>query len=255
MSLQLFGRQAMSVAMLVEGERVLDIGCGWGDTSFEMARSVGLNGYVQGNDISGLILKKARRRIGIEQHTNINFECADAESHHFNSKVFDVVYSRFGVMFFKDPVAAFKNIRKVLMPDGRMIFICWQSIKSNQWVSLPLEITEKYVYVPQPDDPEAPGGFSFGDVNRVQYILDEAGFADIQIKPFITKFNLGHDLDIAISFLFHIGPASSVTGDPGIESATKKDISDDLRNSLLLYKTLQGVELDAATWIVTATKG
>jgi len=252
-SLTPFGQQAISTAMFTKNERILDVGCGWGDTSFEIAQNVGSNGYVRGIDISELILRQARSQTASFRLNNISFECVDAESHNFEAIEYDVIFSRFGIMFFNDPVAAFKNIRTALKKNGRIVFICWQSVNANQWVNLPIEITEKYTALTQQIDPEAPGGFAFGNSNRVLQILKDAGFVDVKVEPFKTKFNVGKNLDEAIEFLSHLGPASSVLDDPKINDEIKSNIIKELRNTLALYQTSQGVELDAATWIFTAT--
>jgi ubiquinone/menaquinone biosynthesis C-methylase UbiE len=254
-SLTGFGEQAISSAKIARDERVLDVGCGWADTSFELAQRVGPNGYVRGIDISKLILKQARNRIDSFGLDNIQFDCVDAESHRFDSMKFDVIFSRFGVMFFNDPVAAFRNLIGALKPGGRIVFICWQSVKDNQWVNLPQEIVAKHVAGLEPVNPEAPGGFAFGDANRVLSILQEAGFVDIRVKPYDTKFNVGENLDEAITFLSHLGPASAVIEAPDLDSVIKNHIIADLRNELVLNQSSNGIELDSATWIFTAANG
>lgn len=246
------GIKAIKAAALESGEYVLDIGCGWGNTSFEIAPHVGPFGGIKGIDISEIILKQTPTRAKLAIRLNIDFECADVQSYSFKSKSFDVVFSRFGVMFFNEPVDAFKNIRKALKPSGRMSFVCWQSIEVNEWVRLPLDIAEKYVpLIPRPN-PEEPGGFSFGDPNRVKSILKKAGFVDIEITPFNTTFNVGKTVNDAVTFLSQIGPASSVLDDPDVDDIDKNLITTNLHDKLAIYKTKDGIELGAATWIVTA---
>lgn len=247
-----FGQEAITAAMLESGEHVLDIGCGWGNTSFEIAPHVGPFGRVKGIDISEVILEQTPSRDRLATRFNIDFERADAQSYSFEPKSFDVVYSRFGVMFFHEPVEAFKNIRKALKPTGRMSFICWQPIEVNEWVSFPLDIAEKYVpLLPRPD-PDEPGGFSFGDPNRVEDILKKAGFVDIEITPFNITFNVGKNINEAVTFLSQIGPTSSAFDNPEVDEIIKDLISTELHDKLVIFETKDGVELSAATWIVTA---
>lgn len=247
-----FGQQAMEAAEIVTGERVLDIGCGCGDTSFEIARRVGPDGHVQGIDISERILAQARGRAVSSVASNVAFECADAQPHRFDSMAFDVVYSRFGIMFFDDPVAAFSNIRQAIKPGGRMAFICWRPINANQWVRLPLEVAANHLPLPPQSSPEEPGPFSFGDSNRVLQILAAAGFVNTSIEQYDTTFNVGASLDEAVTFLTHIGPASSAIGSPDVDDTSRTRTVAELRNTLASYKTVNGVELEAATWVVTA---
>jgi len=247
-----FGLKAMTVANFLPGERVLDIGCGCGDTSFEIARQVGATGYVQGIDISELVLERARNREATESLGNVNFECSDAQIHDFEKMGFDVIFSRYGVMFFDDPEAAFKNIRRALNSKGRMTFICWKPVKENQWVSLPLDIASNYVQLPEPSDPESPGGFSFGDAARVMRILSAAGFINISIQQFHETFNVGENLDEAVKFLSSIGPASVAMGAPEVDDVTRHRFNSALHDFLGTHLTADGIKLNAATWIVTA---
>lgn len=247
-----FGQEAMAAAAMTSGERVLDIGCGCGDTSFEIDRRVGPNGHVQGIDISKPILAQARNRAAAAVQSDIHFECADAQAHRFEPMAFDVVFSRFGVMFFADPVTAFGNIRRALKPGGRMAFICWQPVKDNEWVSLPLQVAANHLPLPPPQDPEEPGAFSFGDVNRITRILAAAGFVDTSVERFDTGFNVGANLNEAVSFLTQMGPASGVIDKPDVDDMTRARIVAELRDTIAPYETEHGVILGAATWIVTA---
>ncbi|MFV1984699.1 MAG: class I SAM-dependent methyltransferase [Thiohalomonadales bacterium] len=253
-SLQPFGQRAMLAMNFSGGEKILDIGCGCGDTTFEIAQAVGASGYVQGIDISELILQQGRNRLKTFGLDNIRFKCVDAESNRFTVNSFDAAYSRFGVMFFNDPVVAFTNISEVLVPNGRVSFICWQPIAANQWVTLPLDIVNNHVTNTPVINADLPGAFSFGDKNKVVRILQAAGFVDISIEKFEIKFNVGNTIDEAVIFLSHLGPASSVIEDPDIDATTKNAIGNDLHNSLIRYETAEGVNLDAATWVVTASK-
>lgn len=248
-----FGDKAMDAAKLFPHERVIDIGCGCGDTTFELAHQVGPDGIVLGVDISNIILQQAKnRRARLVQQDNISFECVDAQSNHFGAKAFDLVFSRFGVMFFDDPNMAFTNIRRSLKFGGRLVFVCWQPVKSNQWVSLPLEIAENHVQLPPPTDPDEPGPFALGESDRVQSILNRAGFKNIEITVFEKQFNVGKNVDEAAFFLTQMGPASGVISDSKVDDITRERIYIELRDELGAYQTPQGVELNAATWIVTA---
>lgn len=251
-SLLAFGRKAVVAANILPGERVLDIGCGCGDTAYEIARKVGPSGKVLGIDISELVLAQARRRLSSTVSNNISFECMDAQTGEFASSGFDVAFSRFGVMFFDDPVMAFKNIRKALSPGGRFVFICWQSRDLNQWVSLPLQVVANHLSIEPPSGPEEPGPFSFGNEIRVSHILKEAGFVDVSINSFLAPFKVGADIDEAVTFLTSIGPASAELAMPDVNESTRMVIADQLRETLRHHQTSQGVELGAATWVATA---
>ena len=207
-SLKPFGHAAMASASFSTGEKVIDIGCGCGDTTFEIARTVGAAGLARGIDISTPILAQARERASQTAKTNVDFECADAQIHHFEPSAFDVVFSRFGVMFFDDPVVAFKNLRSALKPGGRVAFISWQTAKNNEWISLSLDVVAKHVPLPAPPDPEEPGPLSFGDPERVKRILVGAGFSGIKIEAVSTPLIVGENLDYAARFLTQMGPAS-----------------------------------------------
>lgn len=249
------GINAMDELDIVPNERVLDIGCGCGDTTIELSRRVGNDGYVLGVDISEMIISFAKKKINLKKQNNVDFKCLDAQTYDFGTASYDVIFSRFGVMFFDDPVAAFSNLRSSLRSNGRIAFVCWQPAKVIEWISLPLEIVSRYIELPppQPPQPEAPGGFSFGDAKRVKKILNSAGYSDIKIEPNITKIHIGKNLDEAQTFLTHIGPAGTILDNPEIDSEVRKRFIADLHNTLKAHQTEKGIRLDAATWLVTAS--
>src|SRR5881628_2723223 len=161
----------MERARIGAGERVIDIGCGCGDTTIALARRVGPAGLVLGIDVSAPMLARAAdaaREAGV---AHVRFEHADAQTHRFPAQAFDVLYSRFGVMFFSDPAAAFGNLRTALRPGGRLGFVCWQAVPENPWIAVPLEAAAQHMALPPPPAPGAPGPFSFADPERVRRIL------------------------------------------------------------------------------------
>lgn len=248
------GQVAMNALHLAEGDRVLDIGCGFGDTSFEISQRVGADGWVLGVDISRIIIASAKQNMLSKKHRNIDFECIDAQTHKFPESIFDAVYSRLGVMFFEDSEAAFSNIRQSLTPGGHMAFVCWQPMEAIEWISLPLEIVASYVSLPPSSSPESPGPFSFGDPGKVKQVLNSAGFVDIEIESSISKICIGVNTDEALNFLTHIGPAGKILDDPEINIAIQTRFTAELRSVLSSRLTDRGVELGAATWIVSARK-
>jgi SAM-dependent methyltransferase len=249
-----FGQKAMAAASILSGESVLDIGCGCGDTSIEMAGLVGTDGRVLGVDISEPILARARAQAMISVEKNIAFECGDAQVVRFEAAAFDLIFSRFGVMFFDDPIAAFKNMQEALRPGGRIAFICWQPAKDNEWIRTSLETVARHVPLPDPAGPEDPGPMSFGDPERVRRILTISGFSNIKIRNCDTSFTVGSNLDEAVSFLTQMGPASGAIAQSDADEATKSNIAHDLRDVLVPYDTGVGVTMGAATLIVTALK-
>ena len=200
----------MPFAAAKPGERVLDIGCGAGQTSLMLAAAVGAAGSVTGVDISGPLLAAARTRAGAAK--NVSFIQADAAFHDFKPE-YDLIFSRFGVMFFDDPTAAFANIRKGLKPGGRLAFVCWRPAMENEWVTVPAAAARPYLPATPPPDPLAPGPFAFADPRRVEEILTKAGFRNVQAKALDGQMNLGTSADQAAFQMMNLGPLSRALGE------------------------------------------
>jgi len=178
------GELAMDRLGLLPGQKVVDLGCGSGTTTLELAARVGPGGEVAGVDISAEMLARGRERAARADAGNIEFVHADVQVHDLGEARFDAAYSRFGVMFFADPVAAFANIRKALRPRGVLSFVSWQSVFDNEWMLIPgaavAQVTGSLPPVPGPGEP---GPFSLADPGRVRAVLDAAGFGSIAIAP------------------------------------------------------------------------
>jgi len=249
--LDAIGSAAMDAATLVAGESVLDVGCGCGSTTLALARRVGPSGHVTGIDISGPMLEVARNRARDEHLTNVSFEQADAQVFPFERK-FDVLFSRFGVMFFDDPPRAFANLHGAMRDGGRVAFVCWQALHKNPWMSVPMMAAFQHITIEAPPSPDAPGPFAFADASRTAGILDSAGFRDIAICGLDIDLSVGggSDLDDTVSFVLDMGPLGRVLSGatPDIRSAVARDV----RLSLVNYQKDNGVEMPGAIWIVTA---
>jgi len=152
-----FGRRTMDRANIQLGWRVLDVGCGCGETTVELARCVGHSGSVWGVDISAPLIEAARALAQKSDLGNVHFEEANAQTYPFPAASFDLVFSRFGIMFFDDPDAAFHNLRAALKPGGRLAFACWPAARDNQFVTIPLAAAARHVSLPARGDPDAPG--------------------------------------------------------------------------------------------------
>lgn len=201
------GRRAMAALDLRPGLQVLDIGCGAGQTTVDLARTVAPGGHVLGVDISRPLLEVARRREG---GPSVAFLEADAQTHPFEPGAFDAVFSRFGVMFFADPEAAFANIHRALKPGGRLAFVCWRSPFENPIMSLPMQAALAHVQsVPAPPAPGAPGPFAFADPARPTSILAAAGFKDIATTPHDEDIGPG-DLETTLALALRVGPLGAV---------------------------------------------
>ncbi len=245
------GIAAMDVCAIQPGDTVLDVGCGSGSTTLEIARRVGAGGRVLGVDISTPMLDVARTRLAALGVDGVTFDNKDVATYPFEAGTFDNVFSRFGVMFFIDPVAAFTNIRTGLKPGGQLGFVCWQGLDKNPRMAVPVNIALKYVTAPPSRGPEAPGPLSFADPDRVRRILSGAGFGDINMEALETMIRVGPDAPGSVQKLMESGQAGRLIG-PASE-AVKARIADDIVEALADYQTDDGVMMGGAVWIVTAT--
>lgn len=244
------GLAALEAAAAQPGERVLDIGCGTGTTTVQLAASVGPGGSVEGLDISPSMAAAAQQRADAAGVSNASFTVADAQAHPFEAGAYDLIFSRFGVMFFADPVAAFANMRTALRPGGRLVFSCWQGAAENEWVSRPIEATRKHIDLPLGNDPTAPGPLSFSDPERVRSILEEAGYTEVALRDVRLPVRLGETLDAAVDFIYALNPATAGLEDRDPQVA--RDLRRSLGEVLADYLGPGGVETPSATWLVTA---
>lgn len=233
------------------GERVLDIGCGCGPTTFAFAAKVGPSGHVLGVDISGPMLGRAREIT--PPGAPVEFVLADATVYPFAPASFDLVVSRFGVMFFAEPALSFTNIRRALRKGARMVFACWRTPRDNPWLMLPLQAAYQHVPKMPQLGPEDPGPFAFADDERVRRILGEAGFSSIAFERHDVSMDLaaGQGLDAAVKSALEIGPASrALDGQPPdkIAAATAS-----IREALAAHLKGNSVSLGGSIWLVTAT--
>jgi SAM-dependent methyltransferase len=246
------GLKALDELAVAEGERVLDIGCGCATTTFEIARRVGASGDITAVDISKPMLEVARRTADEAHLRNIAFIEADAQTYAFEPQSFDALFSRFGIMFFIDPVAAFKNLRVALKPGaGRLAFVCWRKLQENPWMATPLKAAMQHLPPQPPPDPLAPGPFAFADAERVKVILAQAGFTDVAVIPHDQKIELGM-LEQAVEHCTRVGPLGRLlnenpdAADPVVET---------LRDTLRQFEADGVVRMDSGVWIVSARAG
>ena len=248
--LQPIGRAAMAKAGFAPGRQVLDVGCGCGETSFELAAEVA-PGAVVGLDVSAMLLDVARADAAARGITNLDFILADAQVHVFPQAAFDVVFSRFGVMFFEDPVAAFTNIRPALKPGGRLAFCCWRGARENLWLALPGQAVGHLLPPMPPADPNAPGPMAFADRDRLNRILAAAGFADIEIEPLDLKTG-GDSLDDSVFLAMRMGVLGAALREVGADDELKAKVESALRSALEPHVINGVVKLQSASWIVSA---
>jgi SAM-dependent methyltransferase len=232
------------------GERVVDVGCGCGATTRAFAEKVGAAGHVLGVDISAPMLQRARQVA--PQGARVEFQLADASAYPFKPASFDLIVSRFGVMFFAEPAGSFANLRKALRPGGRLTFVCWREPRANPWLITPLQAA--YNHVPKLPEvgPEDPGPFSFASEARVHRILGGAGFSDIAMEACDLTLDvaIGNGLDAAVESALQIGPTSrALEGQPAdIVAAVRRSIHE----VLAPFAKGQAVVLPASIWVVTA---
>lgn len=249
------GLAIMQRAGVKPGEQVLDVGCGCGQTSLELAGRVGPHGAVVGLDISQPMLTRAQERQQERAITNLEFIRADAQTYVFEGDRFDLIFSRFGVMFFDDPIAAFRNLRTALRADGRLCFMCWQELAKNDWARVPLIAALQHVPPPPPPLPHAPGPFALADPDRVRHLLTAAGFTEVSLETHQTALSVGGatTVDEATEFTLEIGPVGTLLRTAEAETRTR--VAHAIRDALMPYAGKDGVRLPGTTWIVFARAG
>jgi len=240
----------LAFARAKPGMRVIDIGCGCGTTTFALAEAVGAGGTVTGIDISAPMLAFARERAA-KAKSRAQFVEADASAYAFKPEN-DLVFSRFGVMFFADPAAAFANIRKSLKPGGRLAFVCWRTLPENEWSAVPFMAARDLLPPQAPPDPTAPGPFAFADAARVKNILEQAGFRNVRIEKLDTPMVMGRDLDGAVEMSLKAGPLARALGEID-DDALKEKIRARVKDALVKYDAPGGVSAPAACWLVEAS--
>ena len=244
------GEAGMNALALRPGERVLDIGCGCGHTTLELVARVGPQGLAAGVDISRLMLEVARARA--PAGSPLSFLELDAQTTDLAKAAgidaFDAAFSRFGVMFFSDPVAAFANIRLALRAAGRLVFVCWRPLAENAWMRLPLEAAQSLLPPMPVADPFAPGPFAFADADRVTALLRRAGFSEVSYQPCDTLVSSG-DLDQTTQLTLRVGPLGAALRE---HPQLKDHVTAAVRGALARHVIDGAVRMPAAVWIFQA---
>ncbi len=253
-----FGQAAVDAADPQPGERLIDVGCGCGTTTLELARRVGPSGRVLGVDVSRPMLAEARRRVDeAGLGAVVELREGDAQVHRFEPGASDAVFSRMGVMFFDDPVAAFANLAGAVTPSGRLAFVCWQPLAANEWMSVPMAAIRQVVALPPPppSSPDAPGQFAFGDADRVRAILNAGGWTDVELEPRRERAALGagQGLDAAVAHVTQVSTARVALAE--VDEVTRTRALAAVRVALEPHVDEQGqVRLDGAAWLVRARR-
>lgn len=242
-----FGEVVLNLVAPQAGERAIDVGCGTGDTTTDLARAVGPSGQVLGLDISAPLIEAARA----QKLANARFEVGDATTFAFEPGHYDFLYSRFGVMFFGDPVAAFSNLRRALKPAGRVAFVCWRTPQENSWGLVPMRAAMPHLPPMERPGPEDPGQYAFGDRARVERILTQAGFAPPTIEPLDRPIRLGDDIPSTLDNLGKFGPLARAFADATPEQVAKAKQA--IGEALKPHATSDGISLMGAVWLVRTT--
>jgi ubiquinone/menaquinone biosynthesis C-methylase UbiE len=246
------GRIALARRPAQPGERVLDVGCGFGDATIDLARQAGPSGAALGIDCCEPFLAIARAeaaRAGVPAR----FQLADAQVEKLAPE-FDLCFSRFGTMFFQNPVAAMANLRRGMKPGGRLMMLVWRRIDDNDWMGLPKQIAR--AHLPPPAEEAAtcgPGPFSMADPDTVRAVMSGAGWAGVELERIDAAINVGRALDEAIAFQLAVGPAGEIVREAReLGDARRPLIEAELAALLRRFETEEGVVMGSSSWCVTA---
>lgn len=243
-------------APVSDGMRVLDVGCGNGATTLDAAQRCAPTGLAVGVDLSEPMLARARELAGKAGISNVHFVAGDAQVDELavDGQPYDVVTSRFGVMFFDDPVAAFANMARATRPGGRLAFAAWTGLADQEWVTLPGAAALEHLPLPELPKDGAPGMFAFADPDDTGAILRDAGWSDVVLERKDRKATLGggSTVDHALEFVLATGPGRALFKDADPEAA--RQATEAIRAAFAARLTPRGVELDSVAWLVTARR-
>jgi ubiquinone/menaquinone biosynthesis C-methylase UbiE len=246
------GNEAMRLHPPRTGDRVLDLGCGFGDSTLQLAALVGPDGSAVGIDASPRFIEVASREAaGVD---NVRFAVGDIETAALGER-FNLAFSRFGMMFFTNPVAALRNVRDSLVPGGRLVMVVWRAKLENDWLCRAQTITERFVTKPEEyDEPTCgPGPFSMANADTTSGILLSAGFEDVSLRRCDLPITIGSDIDEAVELTMSLGPAGEILRLAGERAAhLHEPVAEALREGLGEWAGPGGVTAAASTWIVSA---
>lgn len=237
-----------------EGDRALDVGCGFGDTAIRLARMVGPTGEVVGIDCCDAFLDHARKDVEASGLKNIRVMRGDAEIA-LPTNEFDFVFARFGTMFFANPVAGLRNMRRALKPGGRMVHIVWRNRADNPWLSMAKDVVLQFLPQPGADALTCgPGPFSMSNEDSVRIMMKAAGYDRIEFRRVDAPVLVGKDVADAIAFQLAIGPAGEVFREAGAEAETKRaQIEAALADAIHRQKTsADGIVMQSSSWVISA---
>ena len=240
----------LEAAAFTADDRVLDIGCGNGQTTLDAARAAS-SGSALGVDLSSKMLARARERAAEAGLSNVRFEQADAQVHAFEPAAHDIAISRCGSMFFADPVAAFSNIGGALAPGGRLVLLVWQSAERQGWLRTMLDTLALGRELPTPPS-NVPGPFGLGDPDRTRSILGDAGFVDVELSAIDGDFRIGEDVEDSFEFVRSMGMTRGLLA--GISDAERDAALEALRAVIADHTDADGTRFDSAAWLVTARR-
>jgi SAM-dependent methyltransferase len=243
---------ALAAAAPASGEHVIDIGCGCGATVLALADRVGPTGHILGVDVSEPMSARARQRIANAAINNAEVVVCDAAVHAFAPAGTDLLFSRFGVMFFADPVAAFVNLRHAMRPGGRLLCAAWRPLADNPWFSVPLEAARPILPPQAPADPNAPGPFAFANRERTIGIFSGAGWHDVQLTrhDLPMKFAETGQLEQATDFATRMGALARLLADVDAEVRTAVRLA--VGKALQAYDSPGGINLTGSIWLISA---